>query len=412
MKNKIILFYGIPAYGHVLSNVYLANRLAEDGFKVIYYSLEPFRKVIEANGCEYRSYPIDWNALDLSDGEKILKLYRLILQYTLEMLPGLLKDARKLRPCAVIFESLALWGRAAGTLLSVPSFSFYSIAAIDWAGGKGLAAYAGGFLSGFLKYAGELPKALGLKAQLRREYRLTGLGLLPVLMNKGDYNLCGYSRLFQPEGNRFGAEYRFLGPLSVHRNAVETNDFVCPSKPFLYISLGTIFNQNEKLLKAITEQFGSDSQHYAKDHGDNGKWDYQVILVGSGDASEKNEAFPDNFIVQPFVNQSEILKRASLFITAGGVNSIHEALYYGVPCLLCPQQGEQFLNARRFEKLGFGRILRDTDNLRQEAKECMKLKKQWSEEKRRQMIRVSTKRTLELFRRLAEENSAGENKPK
>ena len=42
-----VFFYGIPAYGHTLSNLYLAGRLGAAGFRVVYYSAEPFRKVIE-----------------------------------------------------------------------------------------------------------------------------------------------------------------------------------------------------------------------------------------------------------------------------------------------------------------------------------------------------------------------------
>lgn len=407
VRNNRILFFGVPAYGHVFSNVWLAKRLHEEGFQVIYYSLEPFRRVLEANGCEFRAYPIDREALDLSDGEKILKLYRLILQYTEDMLPELLRDARNASPCAVIFDSLALWGRAIARLLSVPSVSFYSIAAIDWKSGAGMTAYADGFLAGFFRYAGELPRALRLRRRLKRKYNVPGLGLLPALMNKGDRNLCGYSRLFQPQGERFGAEYRFLGPLSVHRNVVEENDFALPEKPFVYISLGTVFNRDEKLLKAVIEQFGAEDRPAresgaVRDSRNSGKWDYQVVLVRSPQAGEKPVVYPDNFIVKPFVNQNEILARASLFISAGGMNSIHEALYYGVPCLLCPQQGEQLLNAKRFEKLGFGRILRGTDTLRQEAEECMKLKNLWDEEKRRQMLRVSVRRTIAMFREFQE----------
>ena len=106
-----LFFYGIPAYGHTFSNLYLAGRLAQTGFRVVYYSTESFREVIIENGCEYRAYPIDWNVIELSDGERILKLYRLILQYTWKMLPALLKQVEEERPCAVIYDSLALWGR-------------------------------------------------------------------------------------------------------------------------------------------------------------------------------------------------------------------------------------------------------------------------------------------------------------
>jgi MGT family glycosyltransferase len=417
---SIVYFYGIPAYGHTLSNLYLAGRLAKAGFRVIYYSADPFRKVIEENGCEYRPYPIDWNKLDLRDGERILKLYRLILQYTWEMLPGLLRQARKEAPKAILFESLALWGRAVGELLSVPSFAFYSIAAIDWtwrpAGGKGLpgilpvspwrkglGAYAPGFSAGFLRYAGELPGAVSWARRLRGKYGLKKLGLLSVLMNRGDYNLCGYSRLFQPEGNLFGAEYRFLGPLSVHRRTVEHNDFSCPESAsgerLVYISLGTIFNENETLLQEVIRQFGRDSagkKDFSEDQA--GKEQFRVILVWEG-----NRHFPENFIVRPFVDQNAILRHADLFITAGGMNSIHEALYFGVPCLLCPQQGEQLLNARRFQRLGFGRILRNPARLRQEALECMELSKSRQEKRRAAMTAVSLREMLEIFEELQDD---------
>ena len=44
-----LFFYGLPAYGHTLSNLYLAGRLAGAGFRVVYYSAEPFRENIEEN---------------------------------------------------------------------------------------------------------------------------------------------------------------------------------------------------------------------------------------------------------------------------------------------------------------------------------------------------------------------------
>ncbi len=276
--------------------------------------------------------------------------------------------------------------------------------------------------------------------RLRRAYGLKKLGLLPVLMNRGDYNLCGYSRMFQPGGSLFGAEYRFLGPLSVHRRTVERNDFSCPEpasgERLIYISLGTIFNENEGLLREIIRQFGRNFEEGGtlgersfgkalnaaargpgkggkRDLGDGGnafhegrdagKQSFRVVLV-----CEKNRRFPDNFIVRPFVDQSAVLRHADLFITAGGVNSIHEALYFGVPCLLCPQQGEQLLNAERFQRLGFGRILGDTATLRQEALECMELRKNWKEKRRAAMTAVHMGEVLEIMEGL-QKNAAAQS---
>ena len=608
-----LFFYGLPAYGHTLSNLYLAGRLAGAGFRVVYYSAEPFRENIEENGCEYRAYPMDWAALDLTDGERILKLYRLVLEYTWRMLPKLLEQAEEERPCGVIFDSLALWGRAVGQLRGVPSFAFYSIAAIDWiwgfprvrggggapadsagspagfrkygseehregitagasgffamfrkpgnaerehgitagacappariwkpgseeredgitagacappairkrgseeredgtavgtcapparirkhsneecregiaadacapparirksskekrrdgaatdapgatarlrkhshgertggrpakdrAGlsvglwkyghengdarrfpvspwGKGLGAYAPGFSADFLRYAGEIPGAAAYAKRLRKRYGLRNLGLLPVLMNRGDYNLCGYARLFQPGGRGFGGEYRFVGPLSVHRKIGQQNDFSCwdedVSTPLIYISLGTVFHRNEEFLRTVVEQLGLRTGKRLTERlektgggcpaglggGRSRGESFRVVLVWSGD---ETRAFPENFTVRPFVNQNEILKHAALFITAGGMNSLHEALYFGVPCLMCPQQGEQRLNARRFERLGFGKILQDPRKLRREAWKCMELKKGWDEKLRKRLTGVCVGKALELI---------------
>lgn len=400
MEKGTVIFYGMPAYGHINSNLYFVGCLRQEGFRVIYYATDLFQRAIEANGCEYRPYPFDQSALDLSDGSKLIKLYHLILTYTQNMLPVLLKEAEKEKTQAVIFDSLALWGRVVARLISVPSYAFYSIAAIDRLGSRSFMAYAAGFSADFFRYLGELPAALRVAGQLRRKYRITHLGFLSVLMNQGDYNLMGYSEEFQPGGSKFGPEYLFLGQLSHLREATEMNDFICPDKPLIYISLGTVFNQDKQLLEEVVRQLGEASA-------------CQVVMAfdwmqGSGkdkkadkdNMDESEWEFPDNFIVRPFVNQSAVLSRASLFITAGGMNSIHEALHYRVPCLFCPQQGEQLLNAKQFEQLGFGIILRDLKNLRREAVRAAGLRDSWDEALRQKVTAVHMEKALELFRKL------------
>lgn len=387
MERGTVIVYGIPAWGHVNSNLYFAGSLVRDGFRVIYYSLEMFRREIEAEGCIYRSYPPEAAAVDLSDGSRILRLYRLILRHTLDMLPALLREAGEERPCGVVYDSLALWGRAVGSLTGTPSFSFYSIAAIDKVGGKGFMAYASGFSAGFLRYAGEWWKAVAIRRRLRRTYGLGRLGLLSALMNPGDCCLMGYSRVFQPGGAGMGGKYLFLGPMSTLRREAPANDFACPAGPLVYISLGTIFNRDKRLFGELVRQLGGSN--------------YRVVLVWNMEQEEAAWQIPENFTVRSFVNQADILKEADLFITAGGMNSIHEALYYGVPCLLCPQQGEQLLNARRFETLGFGRILGSYEALLWEAEQTVKLKDSWDDELRWEMLETNIEEALEMFRELA-----------
>src|SRR5262249_53665442 len=63
--------------------------------------------------------------------------------------------------------------------------------------------------------------------------------------------------------------------------------------------------------------------------------------------------------VRPSVPQPEILQRTDVFVTHGGMNSVHEGLYYGVPQVLIPHQFEQLLNARCVAARGAGYIIED-----------------------------------------------------
>lgn len=63
---------------------------------------------------------------------------------------------------------------------------------------------------------------------------------------------------------------------------------------------------------------------------------------------------PHNFLVSSYVPQLEILSRAHVFVTHGGMNSTMESLYYGVPMVAVPQMLEQALTARRITELGLG----------------------------------------------------------
>jgi UDP:flavonoid glycosyltransferase YjiC (YdhE family) len=51
----------------------------------------------------------------------------------------------------------------------------------------------------------------------------------------------------------------------------------------------------------------------------------------------------------------EVLKHADLFITHGGMNSVNEAIYYGVPMLVMPFINDQPENAEQVERLKLGK---------------------------------------------------------
>jgi len=54
------------------------------------------------------------------------------------------------------------------------------------------------------------------------------------------------------------------------------------------------------------------------------------------------------------INQLEILKNCDIFITHGGMNSVNEALFWGVPMCLHPFQVEQEIVVDRIVELHCG----------------------------------------------------------
>jgi MGT family glycosyltransferase len=66
------------------------------------------------------------------------------------------------------------------------------------------------------------------------------------------------------------------------------------------------------------------------------------------------ENLPENIWVFPQVDQIAVLKKADVFISHCGMNSVSESLYFEVPLVMFPQTSEQKGVAQRVLMLGAG----------------------------------------------------------
>ena len=62
-----------------------------------------------------------------------------------------------------------------------------------------------------------------------------------------------------------------------------------------------------------------------------------VMSIGNKTKISDLGEIPKNFIVKNYVPQTELLTYTKLFITHGGMNSVHEGLYNGIPLVVIPQ---------------------------------------------------------------------------
>jgi len=169
-----------------------------------------------------------------------------------------------------------------------------------------------------------------------------------IIENPPELNLVYTLREYQPFEEEFPKEqYKFLGP-SIYereRTGFEVNK---EGIPVIYISLGTILKGPTSFYRNCIEAF----------RGEN----IEVIISASKSFSvSKLKNVPENVRIYTSVPQLEVLEKADIFITHGGMNSISEALVCGVSMVVIPFVSDQPVNARCVEKLGVGKKLEYKD---------------------------------------------------
>jgi MGT family glycosyltransferase len=188
-----------------------------------------------------------------------------------------------------------------------------------------------------------IAKSIWLGRRLSRRHGVKGPGITGLVFGRSDLNIVYTSRLFQPFAETFDERFHFVGP------TVASGTVQRAAQPALvYVSLGTLFNTDASFYRNCFDAFRDQN--------------VQVIMsVGSNVPEASLGPPPPNFSVQSYVPQLEVLQRASAFVTHGGMNSVSESLYFGVPLVVIPQMGEQETVGRRVEELGAGLYLAKAD---------------------------------------------------
>ncbi|ONI70879.1 hypothetical protein ALI144C_50780 [Actinosynnema sp. ALI-1.44] len=162
-------------------------------------------------------------------------------------------------------------------------------------------------------------------------------------------NLVFLPREFQPEGDSFGEDFRFIGPMLGDRARHEQWTPPVPSRPLLYISLGSVLNDVDFYTTCLNE-FGDTEWQVAMTIGETNPADLGPV--------------PSNIEIRPRFPQVAVLRQADVFISHTGMNSTMEALAYGVPIVAFPLTPEQAANADRVVQLELGERVLPGDSLK------------------------------------------------
>jgi MGT family glycosyltransferase len=110
----------------------------------------------------------------------------------------------------------------------------------------------------------------------------------------------------------------------------------------------TPLNNQPGLFAAVIDGFGDST------------W---TVIMNIGEADRTSlGAIPANIVVRRYVPQLAVLEHhADVFLTHGGMNSVMESCYFGVPMMVFALQPETQVTAGQVESKGFGVSLRPGD---------------------------------------------------
>ncbi len=331
-------------HGRVNPTLPVVSELVRRGHHVSYHSSPQFRDEIEATGATVHLYP--GGDQPLPDPPIPLTLLEGLARTTLAVLPTVLTDLRGIRPDLVVHDSACAWGAIAARELQVPAAASFTTFAFN----RQVPSPTGGsweLLAAATSHRRSLQGYLRSRWELHRRFSTGRLPLLDLGNIRQPLNLVYTPREFQPAVDDFDASYRFVGASVGARSADPTFPTEQLRDPVLYASLGTVFQADPQLLRSFATAL-------AKLGG--------TVVISTGQTSPAAlGSLPANVVVRRFVPQPEVLARAALMITHGGMNSVNEAMYAGVPMLVVPQGADQPMVARRVVELGAGLSIRTQD---------------------------------------------------
>lgn len=332
-----IAFFNFPAYGHLNPTLGVVEELVRRGHRVTCTVTDHFAPAVEAAGAEAVRYesvfgdfytsPFTQEALSGEGLRTLTEATSLVEQV------GGFYDANK--PDVILHDFMAWGARFYAAPRGIPVIRMFPSYAVN---------EEFNIQAKFPVAELSDPKMMEMiekLAALLPTVGFEGVDPMTFFMQPERKGIVFLPRDFHYEGDTFDERFVFAGPCLGDRSKFQGSWVPADDRKVVLVSLGTAATGWPEFFRTAVSALGGG--------------DWRVVLV-TGDhiaAAELGEV-PDNVEVHRSVPQLDVLSKASLFVTHGGMNSVMEALYHGVPMVVIPQMNEQRANALRVAELGMG----------------------------------------------------------
>lgn len=345
-----------PAHGHLNPTLAVVQELVRRGEEVVYYLTEAFQATVEATGAAFRPYQSMMDQFTIGNQQSPSRVPRnpnflfgamllSIVKESQHVLPQVLERLRVEQADVILYDPMCLWARIIAQVLHVsaillrPTFAANEHFQV---------------MPPQTESTPSMPPAMFEEIQaeladLCAFYHLPLLDMRDFFTHSEALNIVFMPRAFQPAGETFDERFVFVGPSIIPRTDAPAFPLGrLQGQSTLFISLGTAANNRPDFYNLCFHAFGQQP--------------WQVVLAhGKRVDATALAAAPPNFLLAAYVPQLEVLQHTSVFVTHGGMNSVMESPYFGVPLVVVPQMREQEVTAQRCAELGLGIALDNAD---------------------------------------------------
>ncbi len=360
-----VLFVNANLNGHINPTLPLVKELVNRGNQVDYFCSLQFKEKVNSAGAEFLNYSEELDEFLLSyrptDKHPFYMLMEYILLYTEVVLPFVIELIGKKSYDLIICDSLFGSSSFLKHIIKIPVVSSHSSFAMK------TAPVPPAMLEP--RTHPQLDHCYEILNRLCEKHRIPSLGLTEIFISKAEWNVVYTIPEFNGDVGPDFRKYLFTGA-APQKVCQELTEVINPQKlPLVYISLGSIHTDFIDFYKMCMNAF-KDSKYFV------------VMSIGNKCSREQLGSLPDNFYVDNFLPQVEILMVTDVFITHAGFNSVNEALNFAVPMYALPMVNDQHMVAKRIKDLNLGIVgnfKEVTTEVLKEVVEKLLLQKQWKE---------------------------------
>ena len=325
-----VAFAAIPAYGHVYPLMPLARELRSAGHAVTLATGRPFLGVLDVDTVP--AFPehatLSWAEAETRRAHPDLRGLEfgiaMFADITANTTAGMLLDLwERRRPDLVVLESGNVGAAVAAHVLGVPAVA---LAVGLWD------AFGPPTYTAALDFAADQWRSRGTVPPRDASHLLAAfLDPLPPTLRQGS-----------PQGVRHVP----LRSVGFSHGGAPVPDWLTAQRrrPRVLLTLGTVAYEAVQVFRTALDGLLELDV------------DVLVVLGPNGDPAALGDV-PDRVHLHRFVPQEQVLAHMDLVVHHGGTGNTLGALSHGLPAVVLPQGGDQFVNAARLVEVGAGRAL-------------------------------------------------------